>query len=224
MEYDRLIILPCHSIWKGQDTQHSQGQNSSEWFLASFQVEGQDHLCFIDHIKRSFEELKKSPRALLVISGGQTKSEAGPVSEALSYYQLARRILAGPEFNALFDRVVLEEYARDSLENVLFSVCRFYEITASYPEFITVVGFEFKRTRFLKYHLVEALNFPDSRVEYIGNSPTPGSDIDHEHYFSSLEASEQKHALEHFETDLYGIRNPPGEKGTERPIQEASRV
>lgn len=191
------------------------GQNANEWYLAPFQIEGHDHLCFIDHIRKSFEELKKNPNSLLIISGGQTKLEAGPISEALSYYQLAQRIL-GQDYEALFNRVFLEEYARDSLENVLLLMCRFYEITSCYPSHITVVGFEFKRARFLKYHLAEALNFPQTNVEYIGNEPTPGPEIDREDYFSSLFAAEKKHALDHFEKDFYGLRNPLQSKRTQR--------
>ncbi|OBA20217.1 hypothetical protein METBIDRAFT_43927 [Metschnikowia bicuspidata var. bicuspidata NRRL YB-4993] len=215
MVFDRLIILPCHSIWKAQSIQAATGQSSDEWHLASFQIEGHDHLCFIDHIRKSFDELKRNPHALLIISGGQTKAEAGPISEALSYYQLAQRLIGTADEN-LLRRVFLEEYARDSLENVIFLICRFYEIAGLYPKFITVVGFEFKKSRFLKYHLAQALDFPESLVEYIGNAPLPGPEIDHEQYFSSLVAAEKKHALDHFATDLYGLRAPLQDKRKQR--------
>ena len=35
---------------------------------------------------------------------------------------------------------------------------------------ITIVGFEFKRERFVKHHLQQALLFPENRINYIGNS------------------------------------------------------
>lgn len=35
-------------------------------------------------------------------------------------------------------RALTEEHARDSFENLLFSVCRFRELTGSYPKNITV--------------------------------------------------------------------------------------
>lgn len=50
------------------------------------------------------------------------------------------------------DRMVTEEFARDSHENLLFSICRFSEMTGNYPSKITVVGFEFKRQRFQDIH------------------------------------------------------------------------
>jgi hypothetical protein len=37
-------------------------------------------------------------------------------------------------------RTGTEEHARDSLENVLFSICRFYELTGHFPHNITVVS------------------------------------------------------------------------------------
>ena len=38
-----------------------------------------------------------------------------------------------------------EEFARDSYENVLFSIARFKELTGHPPRNVTVVGYEFKR-------------------------------------------------------------------------------
>ena len=38
-------------------------------------------------------------------------------------------------------RALTEEHARDSFENLLFSVCRFRELTGSYPHNITVKTF-----------------------------------------------------------------------------------
>jgi hypothetical protein len=45
-------------------------------------------------------------------------------------------------------RAVTEEFARDSFENLLFSICRFFEIVGSWPRLVTVVGWDFKRDRF----------------------------------------------------------------------------
>lgn len=55
-----------------------------------------------------------------------------------------------------------EEFARDSYENLLFSICRFHEYTGNYPRNITVVSFEFKRKRFIEFHRY-ALKFPSER-------------------------------------------------------------
>lgn len=203
MPLNHLIILPCHSIWSPGPT---IGQSSDEWSLADFQIEGKDHLCFIDHIKKSLGEVKKDENAFLIISGGQTKKDSGPKSEAYSYYQLAKALHVD---DSLFNRIGLEEFARDSFENVLFLICRYYEFNGTYPQRVTVVGFEFKRERFVKHHLQQALNFPGRNICYIGNSPDPEGDRRHRlKYFEELELSELKYALSHFQKDWYGINNP----------------
>ena len=60
------------------------------------------------------------------------------------------------------ERVVSEEFARDSYENLLFSLCRFFEMTGRYPEKLTVVGFGFKEKRFTDLHR-KAVRFPKER-------------------------------------------------------------
>lgn len=62
----------------------------------------------------------------------------------------------------LLERVVSEEFARDSYENVLFSLCRFYEMTGRYPEKVTIIGFGFKERRFTDLHR-KAVRFPKER-------------------------------------------------------------
>lgn len=57
------------------------------------------------------------------------------------------------------ERMITEEYAKDSHENLLFSICRFSEMTDNYPSEITVVGFEFKRKRFEEIHR-QAIRYP----------------------------------------------------------------
>ena len=69
--------------------------------------------------------------------------------------------------------VALEEEARDSLQNVMFSLCRFHEVTGHYPAKVTVVGFEFKRERFEGLHR-RFLHLSPSQFEYVGLQPPPG--------------------------------------------------
>ena len=64
-------------------------------------------------------------------------------------------------------RAYTEEHARDSYENLLFSLCRFHELTGSWPRNVTVVGYEFKRHRFEALHR-EAVAFPAARFAYVG--------------------------------------------------------
>lgn len=97
---------------------------------------------------------------------GQTRGPAGPRSEGESYWLIAESMLRNDANSStpsseeedddyylpLRDRLVVEEYARDSHENLLFSLCRFYEMTGQYPSSVTVIGFEFKRKRFQDIH------------------------------------------------------------------------
>lgn len=201
-----IIILPCHSIWKSGDT---LGDLRDEWALAPFQFEGSDHLCFKEHIVQSMNLLKTDSQAVLIISGGQTKADSGPILESYSYYQLGFALFPN-EWSSCLKRIILEEHARDSFENVLFLICRFYEIFEYYPTTITVVGFEFKRQRFVNQHLQQALLFPGNNIRYIGNSPNPNheDELQRNYYFDELDASEARHARNLFEKDWYGRMEP----------------
>lgn len=205
-----LILIPCHGIWhgrRGNGTNSSAGDSRDEWSLVPFQIEGYDHLCFKDHIVEALKLMENDPDASLIISGGQTKKECGPISEALSYYNLATQLYSNTD---VLERIYLEEYARDSFENVLYLICRYYELFRAYPEHIKVVGFEFKRKRFVELHLKQALRFTD--CEYFGNSPDPRDTDDKEKYFEDLHKAENKHAVRHFEIDFYGVQSPLHQK------------
>src|SRR5207253_4943729 len=132
------------------------------------------------------------PRALLLFSGGQTRAGAGPRSEAQSYWMIAKHFLwwerAGVEL-----RATTEEFARDSFENLLFGICRFFECTGSYPETIKVVSWAFKERRFDLHR--DAINFPKSNFLFSGvNNPVD--------LVSAQRGEEQAIAL--FEKDPYG--------------------
>lgn len=98
-------------------------------------------------------------------------------------------------------RVFLEEFARDSYENLLFSICRFYEIVGNYPTKITVIGFDFKDHRFTDLHR-EAIGFPIGNFSYIGMKPINKK-------FLHLKASNgELIASSQFKRDMYGCNNP----------------
>ena len=75
-------------------------------------------------------------------------------------------------------RTITEEYATDSFQNLLFSICRFHEITGKYPTEITLISYTFKQHRFESLH-VPALRWPLDKFYYIGVDPssTTGFDI-----------------------------------------------
>lgn len=160
--HDHLILVPGHAI---VDMQHLRfaATNESIWYLFDYQ-RGQGLPQVIEsHIRAGIALAANDSKALMMISGGQTRGDSCPgISEAGSYLHVARHegwILP----NAT---VVLEEYARDSLENPLFSMCRFHEVVGAYPSKVTIVGFPFKMERF-HMHLA-AIGFPAENFEYVG--------------------------------------------------------
>ena len=74
----------------------------------------------------------------------ETRRAAGPRSEALSYWDAAEAMgwWGKPQVRP---RAQLEAQARDSLENLMFALCRFRELSGAYPDHVTVVSFGFKR-------------------------------------------------------------------------------
>jgi hypothetical protein len=62
---------------------------------------------------------------------------------------------------------IMQEHARDSFENLLFSLCRFHEITGRYPAHITAVSYTLKQKRFEQLHRA-AVRFPVSSFSFVG--------------------------------------------------------
>lgn len=166
-----LVMVAGHAIYVGESlsNDHATLVDESNWILESFQ-RGQVST-FVRHIERGVSLTANDSSALLLFSGGQTRQGAGPRSEALSYWAVANAAKwFGYSHKAVHNRSFAEEYARDSFENLLFSICRFRQITGRYPREISVVGFEFKRDRFVSIHR-RALRYPVHRFHYIGVDP-----------------------------------------------------
>ena len=58
----------------------------------------------------------------------------------------------------------------DSYQNLLFSIGRFREFAGHFPTKITVVGYEFKRARFIELHR-KAIRWPIQTFDYVGVDP-----------------------------------------------------
>ncbi|PRQ24830.1 putative rossmann-like alpha/beta/alpha sandwich protein [Rosa chinensis] len=157
-----LVMVAGHSVY----TSNSCGKVDKEdsWFLESYQKNPGQASTFVAHIQEGIEIAAKDNAALLLFSGGETRRDAGPRSEAQSYWAVAEsKKWFGKE--DLRRRALTEEHARDSFENLLFSVCRFRELTGMYPHNITVVSYDFKEERFAHLHR-SAIGFPESRFFY----------------------------------------------------------
>lgn len=69
-------------------------------------------------------------------------------------------------------RILLEERALDSYQNILFSIIHFWRSTSAWPRHLTIVSHQFKRRRLAEAHCT-ALSFPLANVKFVGINP-PG--------------------------------------------------
>jgi hypothetical protein len=196
---DHLVLVAGHAVYVAPDYARPAADDS--WRLQDFQ-RGEPPF-YLEHIRRGAELAARDAGALLVFSGGQTRREAGPRSEAESYLKLAEHF--GWLDDGLQARTATEEFARDSLENVLFGVCRFREVAGRWPARLTAVSWAFKEERF-RLHCA-ALRWPAERFNFVGaNNPRD---------MAGAQAGENK-ALEQFRRDPYGALAPLSDKRTAR--------
>ncbi|PWN27754.1 hypothetical protein BDZ90DRAFT_232149 [Jaminaea rosea] len=82
---DHLVIVTGHAIWAGCDF---EGRSKDEnWILEPYQVGGSIET-YWKHIEKGLEIADADPKALLVFSGGQTRT-VSLQTEAESYFSLA---------------------------------------------------------------------------------------------------------------------------------------
>lgn len=192
---DHLIVVAGHAVLR-LSKMNVADTSDAGWYLLSYQQNQGFPAIITSHIKKGLELATKYKKSMLVFSGGQTRRDVGPTSEAASYYYLAndKQLLTN-----LNERVYLEEYARDSFENLLFSVCRFREVEGYYPSRISVVGFDFKAKRYTDLHR-KAIGYPAGNFSYIGvQSPS---------VFDQARAVKgEEDAYSSFQQDMYGCND-----------------
>ena len=178
-------------------------RDEKDWFLLEYQKGKGLPEAIIAHIQRGIEEADRDPNSLLVFSGGETRGATGPNTEAASYFNVADAMkLWPPSPSTVRARTAAEEFATDSFQNFLFSICRFKEVTGAYPTQITVISFTFKGPRFQHMHRA-ALGWPEDKFTYIGVDPPASTGFD-------LQAStqgEMENAAKPFEADPYGCHS-----------------
>lgn len=139
-----VVIVAGHSVLRYTDA--ATVEENDSWYLEPYmEIPGQAKT-FVDHIRMGVEAAAADPLSILLFSGGTTKVKAGPMTEAQSYWTVAEKM----DLFGMADvrhRAFTENFARDSLENLLFSICRFNELTSDYPETMTVVSYRFKEQR-----------------------------------------------------------------------------
>ena len=82
-----LVMVAGHSVYTiatcgGTDREES-------WFLEPYQRHPGQAATFIAHIKEGVDIAARDDGALLLFSGGETRKDAGPRSEAQSYWAIA---------------------------------------------------------------------------------------------------------------------------------------
>lgn len=82
-----LVMVAGHSVYTSSNCGKVDSENS--WFLESYQKHPGQAATFLSHIKEGVEVAAKDSQALLLFSGGETRKDAGPRSEAQSYWLVA---------------------------------------------------------------------------------------------------------------------------------------
>ncbi|KAJ4983821.1 DUF218 domain-containing protein [Stagonosporopsis vannaccii] len=202
---DELVIVCCHAIFhpdvEAPDFPTNSPHDEGNWHLAPFQKSDAatgkpgEHETFLAHIQAGLDILTTGTNAtwtedvpwnqdstILVFSGGATKRDLTPLSEARSYYhaalagELAQGHLGGGRAHQLYrkGRILLEEQATDSLQNLLFSILLFRQTIGRYPKNIRVITHAFKSRRFLELH-APAIHWPKDRIQVQGIDPVMSS-------------------------------------------------
>lgn len=187
--------------------------DESNWHLAPFQksdpMTGKpgEHETFLTHIQAGLDVMTNGTNAtwkedvpwnqdstILIFSGGATKQNLTTLSEARSYYhaalaqELCQGHIGGGRAHQLYNkgRILLEEDATDSLQNLLFSILLFRRTIGRYPKNIRVITHAFKSKRFLELH-ASAIRWPKDRIQVQGIDPVMSSaEVE-----STLEGEEQ---------------------------------
>jgi len=193
---NHLIVVAGHSTIVSGHLQDA-GEDESDWFLLDYQKGQGLPQAIKAHIRAGINEARRDPKSLLVFSGGETRTLTVG-SEGPSYFHAADAMNMWPKGNVRA-RTTTEEYALDSFQNLIFSICRFKEITGAFPKHITVVSFTFKQKRFEEIHAV-ALRWPAGRFTYIGVDPTASTGFDLE----KSQRGELQNSVKPFQDDPYG--------------------
>ena len=209
---EKLIVVAGHAAFKGPiETVPDNPAEDKHWVLQAFQHGEPSY--YIEHIRKGAALLAEDEASLLMFSGGRTRREAGHWSEAATYQAVAEHYRYWTDKTTreqLMARTALELYARDSFQNLQFSLYEFYRLTGKYPNHITVVGWQFKAARF--DHHRATLGIPTERVTYAGcNKP--------EDLAGAMKGEEK--VLELFQADPTGSHSPLADKRKERnPFDE----
>lgn len=162
-----LVIVPGHGVCKFW--RHDLDDKKS-WYARN----PSEGTRFIGHIRAGVIRANNDKKAALIFSGGQTVPNL-PLSEGLSYLAVAEK-RNWFRHSTVQGRAFVEDYARDSFENLLFSILKYHNMTATWPTRIDVVGWIFKKERFCMHAKVLGYS-PGRNFEYRGVNNPRGKDL-----------------------------------------------
>lgn len=195
-----LVMVAGHSVYLASNFSPGTASNEDAWYLLPYQKENGQAASFIEMIEEGVKLTDADTSALLLFSGGVTR-KAGPLSEGESLWRVAN----GADWYGharVQERAAVEDYARDSFENFLFSLCRFKELTGKYPINVTVVSYTFKRPRFEFLHR-KALRFPHRQFFFAGTHAIGSPYVETADHLQQRQQGEAT-TLEGFKQDPYG--------------------
>jgi hypothetical protein len=96
-----LVMVAGHSIYTSSDCGKIEKEDS--WYLESYQKNPGQAATFVKHIEEGIEIVDRDDDALLLFSGGETRKDAGPRSEAQSYWAVA-------DYKGWFGEFLLSSY------------------------------------------------------------------------------------------------------------------
>jgi len=199
---NHLIMVAGHSVTVSGHL-YDADVDETDWFLLPYQKGRGLPQTIIAHIREGIRQAAIDPRSILIFSGGETRASTGPVNEGTSYFRVADAMDMWKDGIAkdknVRARTISEEFATDSFQNLLFSICRFREITGSYPDKITTVSFSFKQTRFETMHS-NSLLWPSEHFHYVGIDPDASTGFD----IGEATKGELENAAKPFDSDPYG--------------------
>lgn len=85
--FRNLVMVAGHSVYTSSSCEKVDKEDA--WYLESYQKNTGQAATFVTHIQKGVEITADDDDALLLFSGGETRKDAGPRSEAQSYWIVA---------------------------------------------------------------------------------------------------------------------------------------
>ncbi|ORX57930.1 hypothetical protein BCR36DRAFT_344821 [Piromyces finnis] len=214
---DHLIIVAGHGIGK---TINKIPIEVNDWNIQPFQRE--EINTFLTHILTGILIAKYNKNSTLIFSGGQTQNRAGPMTEGQSYWFIANS-MKWLDIENIKERATSEEFAKDSYENLIFSICRYHEFTGKYPKFITLISYPYKQYRFFNLHR-KAIKYPENKFQFVGITYDLIDEDNSSKIFpekitempDNLPDFEVKHSINNFKKDPFGCEGVLKQKKIDR--------